>query len=397
MKRTAHLAPSVASSRRALAPFAAIARATALICALAGTLGAAEAQSVDCARLQSQLASLGRGGDSARAQQFQRAAQRQQSELDRTVAYARSIGCGRRQFLFFGEATPSQCGPLEQQISRMQVNLDQLRGQAQRAGGSNDAQRRDLTARYDAYCRGAGQQASRRGLFDTLFGGNTREIPLEDPSDAPVEDSSPRGGSLAVCVRTCDGGFFPVSYSAGRGRAGELGELCRALCPNAQTELFTMGMGREIDTAISVDGRAYTALPNAGRYKTKYDPTCTCKASGQSWSEALANAEKLLGRESRRDLIVTPERAAELSRAPAPRPARAADSKRAAREQKIEEQIAAEAASGAQAPTATGDSAGIAIGRTTASSNFSLGDGPTREVTGPDGVKRRVRIVGPQL
>ena len=397
MKRTASLGPSLKpvwnSVRR-------VASALVVCGAMVVSIGDSVAQSVDCARLGAQLAALTRsgGGDPARAQQFQRAAQRQQSELDRTVAYARSIGCGRRQFLFFGEAAPAQCAPLEQQISRMQVNLDQLRGQAQRAGGANDAQRRDLSARYDAYCRGAGQQqAGGRGLFDTLFGGNTREIPLEDnPEQLPPEDGGARGGSLAVCVRTCDGGFFPVSYSAGRGRSGELGELCKALCPNADTELFTMGMGREIDTAVSPDGRPYTALPNAGRYKTKYDPSCTCKPSGQTWAQALGNAEKLLGRESRRDLIVTPERAAELARAPAPRAARP-DPKRGLKEQKVEEQIAAEAASGAQAPTATGESAGIAIGRTTASSNFSLADGPTREATGPDGVKRRVRIVGPQL
>jgi hypothetical protein len=395
MKRTRDPAPVGATGSKR---FSRIVSSFVVVAAMAATLGTAAAQTVDCGRLQAQIASLGRGGgggDPARVQQFQRAAQSQQSELDRTISYSRSIGCGRRQFLFFGDEPPPQCTGLEQQISRMQVNLDQLRGQIQRAGGSDDATRRDLTARYDSYCRGGQPQQAGRGLFDTLFGGGTRDVPLEDAQQLPPEDTTPRGGSLAVCVRTCDGGFFPVSYSSNRSRMGELGDLCHALCPNVETQVYTMGFGREIDQSVSSDGRPYTALPTAGKFRTKYDPACTCKAANQSWVEALGNAEKLLGRDSRRDQIVTPERAAELSRAPAPAPARAAkvDPRKAP---KVDESAAEEAA-GAQAPTASRESAGIAIGRTTSSSNFSLGDGATRETTGPDGAKKKVRTVGPLL
>ena len=42
---------------------------------------------------------------------------------------------------------------------------------------------------------------------------------------------SPHGGSLALCVRQCDGGFFPVSYAAQRHNLDELQDLCKALCP----------------------------------------------------------------------------------------------------------------------------------------------------------------------
>ncbi|MDB5650258.1 MAG: hypothetical protein JWL62_1778 [Hyphomicrobiales bacterium] len=381
--------------------FSRIVSSFVFVAAMAATLGTAAAQAVDCGRLQAQIASLGRGGggDPARVQQFQRAAQSQQAELDRTVSYSRSIGCGRRQFLFFGDAAPPQCGGLEQQISRMQVNLDQLRGQMQRASGSDDAQRRDLTARFDAYCRGGQpQQQAGRGLFDTLFGGgnSTRDVPLEDPSEMPPEDTAPRGGSLAICVKTCDGSFFPVSYSANRARMGELGDLCHALCPNAETQVFTMSLGRDVEQSVSADGRPYASLANAGRFRTKYDSTCTCKAANQSWVEALSNAEKLLGRDSRRDQIVTPERAAELSRPQAPAPAKVAGKVDPRKAPKIDESAAEEAA-GAQAPTASKESAGIAIGRTTSSSNFSLGDGATRETTGPDGARKKVRTVGPLL
>ena len=177
------------------------------------------------------------------------------------------------------------------------------------------------------------------------------------------------------------------------------------MCPNVETQLYTMSMGREIEQSVGSDGKPYINMPNASKFRTKYDSTCTCKRADQSWVEALGNAEKMLGRDSRRDQIVTPERAAELSRpqsakvpaTPAAKPGAKPDPRAAARSQRIEQEIAAEAASGAQAPTASRDSAGIAAGRVNNGSNYSLTDGPTRDAKDPEGATRRVRTVGPQL
>jgi len=47
-------------------------------------------------------------------------------------------------------------------------------------------------------------------------------------------------------------------------------------------------------------------------------------------------------------------------------------------------------------PTASNDSAGIAAGDLKPTASFPQGEGKTVEVTGPDGTKRQVRIVGPQ-
>ena len=376
-------------------------RGFAILAALAGLLVGETttfAQGIDCNRLQQQIMALGPAGsgDPARAQQFRDAVQRQAQELDRTVAYSNSIGCGRRQFLFFDDS-PRECSAIGQQISRMRANLDQLRQQAAQAGG-DDATRRELVARFDSACRGQPQQRSAGGFLDSLFGRSSpSDMALEGEPLAPEE---PGSGSLAVCVRSCDGGFFPVSYSANRMRYQELGELCQAMCPNVETQLFTMAFGREIEQSVSAsDGRPYSALPNAGRFRTKYDPACTCKKAEQSWSEALGNAERMLGRDSRRDQIVTPERAAELSRPQAARTqaGRKPDPKAAAAAAAADRDAAAEAAIGSQAPTASRDSTSIAASGTTNGRNYSLSDGTKREVTTPDGTKKTVRTVGPQL
>ena len=378
--------------------FAILAACLALLSGETQTL----AQTIDCNRLQQQIIALGPTGsaDPARAQQFRDAVQRQAQELDRTVAYSNSIGCGRRQFLFFDDS-PRECSAIGQQISRMRSNLEQLRQQAAQVGG-DDATRRELVARFDSACRGQPQQRNAGGFFDNLFGrstpSNATDIPLEGDPLAPEE---PGSGSFAVCVRSCDGGFFPVSYSANRARYQELGELCQAMCPNVETQLFTMAFGREVEQSVSAaDGRPYSSLPNAGRFRTKYDPACTCKKAEQSWSEALGNAERMLGRDSRRDQIVTPERAAELSRPQAPKaqPAKKPDPKAAAAAAAAADRdAAAEAAIGSQAPTASRDSTSIAAGGVNNGRNYSLSEGAKREIVTPDGTKKTVRTVGPQL
>ena len=71
------------------------------------------------------------------------------------------------------------------------------------------------------------------------------------------------GGAYMVCVSTCDGSFFPVSYSGGR--TDTLGEICRALCPNAEMALYSFPFGGTIEEATSASGEPYSNLPNAGR------------------------------------------------------------------------------------------------------------------------------------
>jgi hypothetical protein len=70
--------------------------------------------------------------------------------------------------------------------------------------------------------------------------------------------------SASYCVRTCDGRYFPAPSGA---------EGCKNLCPASETKLF---FGSSIDNASSRDGKAYSALPNAFRYRKELVAGCTC-------------------------------------------------------------------------------------------------------------------------
>jgi Protein of unknown function (DUF2865) len=342
------------------------------------------AQSPDCDRIRSQIAYIdqngGASGGSSRAGQYASAAQRQQAELDRTSSYARSLGCDRSGFSFFGNSQPvsPQCNGLNARIQAMQANLGKLQSMA---GGTGS--RSDLVARYNAYCRN-----QPRGFFDSLFGtggGTQSDVPLDTP---PEDDQTPRGGSQAICVRRCDGGFFPLNYSARTGNLDTLGELCTALCPNAEVSLYTRNPDNDVGTAVGADGTAYRDLQNAFKFQKTFDSSCTCKAKGESWVQALSqsDAERVLGQERKGDIIVTPEKSLELSR-PKMDPLLRAKLLAADPTPFVPARSPA-----AQAVAPAANSPAPSFTPTNAAAADQAG---TQEVTGPDGVKRRVRIVGP--
>lgn len=71
------------------------------------------------------------------------------------------------------------------------------------------------------------------------------------------------------CVRTCDGMYFPAVQTD----AENLAEGCKKLCPASETKVFS---GAAIEYAVGSDGRPYSRLPNAYRYRKELIQSCTC-------------------------------------------------------------------------------------------------------------------------
>src|SRR5262249_51161240 len=151
---------------------------------------------------------------------YEDVAAKQQSDLDRLVAQSQRLGCqGGGFFSIFGGQNP-QCSPLNQQISQLRANLDRTLAELDRmqGGGAGDreAQRQNVIATLaqntcgPQYRQVANQQ---RGFFDSLFGaigGNNPTGPTF-PGGGPFSPDT--GTYRTVCVRTCDGYYFPISYA----------------------------------------------------------------------------------------------------------------------------------------------------------------------------------------
>jgi Protein of unknown function (DUF2865) len=282
-----------------------------------------------CPRLEAQLATIDRGGgnDPAKDEQirrYQEAAARQQSELDRIRGQAKRMGCDSSGFFSLFNQRSAECGPINTQIQQMRANLDQITSSLEqlRSGGFNaerDNQRRSvLTALAQNNCgpqyANAVQQQSGGpgGFFNNLFGGGGTIAP------PPGDLGPPSGAYRTVCVRTCDGGYFPVSFATVPARFPDDEKTCKALCPATEAALYAYrNPGEDINQAVSVNGAPYTALPNAFRFRSEFNAACSCKAPGQTWSDALKSIDEKAAAEQQGDIIVTEESAKKMQQRPA--------------------------------------------------------------------------------
>jgi hypothetical protein len=128
-----------------------------------------------------------------------------------------------------------------------------------------------------------GPAAQAQDFFQQMFGGFDRgsqrgyvRMPFADDDRrvyTPRYESRARtyggGGSQAYCVRTCDGRYFPVTASDNASRAAS----CNQLCPSSETKVY---YGGNIDDATGDNGKSYSDLPNAFRYRNELVSGCTC-------------------------------------------------------------------------------------------------------------------------
>jgi hypothetical protein len=281
-----------------------------------------------CIQLEGQLATIDRGNyDPARAEQIKRLeenASRQQFELDRQSAQAKRIGCEGRGFfsLFGGQlgGQPAQCGQVNNQIAQTRANLDRVLADLQRLQGNSadrEGQRRGVLAALGQNdCGPQYRQFANRGgaagFFDTLFG---RSGSGSGPGAifSPNSPETPQSGTYrTVCVRTCDGYFFPISYSTVPSKFADDEKVCQAMCPASEVALYShRNPGEDISQAVSSSGRNYSELPNAFAYRKAFNPSCSCKASSETWAEALKHINDQTV--ERGDIVVNEERARQLS------------------------------------------------------------------------------------
>jgi Protein of unknown function (DUF2865) len=130
----------------------------------------------------------------------------------------------------------------------------------------------------------AGQMPVNANWFDLLFESARRH--KEPESERPRRrDDRPEGGTYrTLCVRLCDGFYFPISYSTQRGRFAGDAKQCEQSCP-ARSRLFVhRNPGQDVDDMVDLDGHLYRSLPAAFLHRAQYTAGCTCR--GNPWDEA---------------------------------------------------------------------------------------------------------------
>lgn len=285
-----------------------------------------------CIRLESQLAQLDNGGGQQR--DLSGVIQQQQQAIDNLAQQVRQLGCDKRGFLIFQPQLPPQCEGLNRQLTQARSTLDRTLIAQRNQGSGNDDQRRQLIyalaqnncgAQYQAAAGqsqggGSGPYGQRRprNFFEQLFGGGAG-APEEESGPLDVQPlEMPKVSTYrTVCVRTCDGFFFPISYAATPARFGQDEAACQRQCPGTEARLFVYhNPGEDIQNAVSVSGQSYMSLPNALLFKKQYSQACSCRPAGMGWAQALSSETDATLRKG--DIVVTEDSSREMAQ---PRPA----------------------------------------------------------------------------
>lgn len=277
-----------------------------------------------CQRLVGQLSAIdsgATGGDPAKADQIRRyeeAQSRQQSELERVQGQAKRQGCDSSGFFSLFTGPSAQCGPINTQIQQMRSNLDQITSSLERlrgggfGGSERENQRRSVLmalAQNNCGPQYAGMlRNSGGGFLENLFGGNN------NPADVPMNNGAASGTYRTVCARSCDGFYFPISFATVPSRFPDDERVCKSLCPAADATLYSYrNPGEDMNQAVSINGQPYSQSPNAFKYRQSFDKSCSCKAAGQTWSDALKNIDDKAAAAQQGDIIVTDESSKKMS------------------------------------------------------------------------------------
>ncbi len=88
-----------------------------------------------------------------------------------------------------------------------------------------------------------------------------------------------------MCVRTCDGFFFPVSFATSKNSLKKDERVCKSSCGAPAKLYYYPNPGGEIEDMVSYRGnKKYKKLKYAFLYKTKFVASCRCKP--EPWTQA---------------------------------------------------------------------------------------------------------------
>ena len=152
--------------------------------------------------------------------------------------------------------------------------------------------------------------ANAQGVLDFLFGsdgpsslrragGHTRSHP--GPGFSAYEASSPLGGLFGpgsyempppherttyrtLCVRMCDGFYFPISHATSSTNFARDAETCAASCGGDARLFYAPSPGGDVESMLDMTGRTYASFPIAFRYRKTLVQGCQCRP--QPWTEA---------------------------------------------------------------------------------------------------------------
>jgi hypothetical protein len=236
-----------------------------------------------CQQLEQRLVAETQGGAQNRDQlpriesdmrNLDRNYQQMQSTLNRSDCYD--------QFLFTKTLRNiPRCIQMNNELDNIKRQLADLDGQRRQIMGTRDRSFQDDIIRELAR-NGCGQQysqeARRRDSAKNPFAMLWGEESSEPPRGGNQFGNLPFATYRTVCVRLCDGYYFPVSFSTLPNHFQRDSELCQSQCAAPADLYYHQNPGGAVEQMVSANTQQpYTNLKTAWRYRKEFVQGCSCK------------------------------------------------------------------------------------------------------------------------
>lgn len=175
-----------------------------------------------------------------------------------------------------------------------------------KSGGSNKS------AKSESRASSGPDFSQRSGLIKTSVPtpSSDAKFPPKSLSKAPESKSDSKnertdgsswysgdGHYRTLCVRLCDGFYWPVSFSTDSDNFDRDKGVCEKSCGGSQTRLFVHdNPGQDIDQMVDLKGVPYTKLRTAFLFRTSYDQSCKCNP--HPWEQASKDRHRIYALES---------------------------------------------------------------------------------------------------
>ncbi|MEM6462081.1 MAG: DUF2865 domain-containing protein [Pseudomonadota bacterium] len=243
--------------------------AAAVVCTLATQSVAFSQDRQVCARLESQLKqfvdAIPRDDIASR---FDPGIEGYRANIEELRLQLGRLDCTAGSVIFLGDTTRSVCQPLQDQLAFQEAQLQRALNQreAELSGDNSLAKQRILAALNANGC-----SASDGIIIRDTLGVEGDEELVADPNKA----------YRTICVRMCDGYYYPVSFASTPDQFGRDAAQCARSCPGADVDLFFHSVPeQESDEMVSADDKTpYRTLPNAFAYRRSGSfggPQCSC-------------------------------------------------------------------------------------------------------------------------
>ena len=261
-----------------------------------------------CHRLEQQLVNEWRRNSSSRDElpKLEQQIREADAKFRKLNQEAERRQCYEDAFLFGRSLrrTP-ECVRLNRDIEAARRDVRSLQQQRQRIArpDASRSQQDDLIAELAR--RGCGEdyqrqyEARRRApSFFSFFG--ERDYTLREPP-GQTEPALPFSTYRTMCVRTCDGYYFPVSFSTLPSQFAADETKCQNRCAAPSSLFIYRNPGEEVEQMISLGGEEYARLPNAWLYRKRFISGCSCNPEEYSQEQIARSMREDAGQTAQPD------------------------------------------------------------------------------------------------